>query len=285
VEFVFLGTSAGEQFPGFWCKCEMCEKARRLGGRNIRRNSCAWLAPDCAIDFSPGVFHQADRFGVPLIDIRYLLVTHSHEDHLGMFPLYWRRMRVDQELPAPITSVGPRFSPVETLHVVGNSTVCAKVEREVGGTSEERAMEVHQVAPYEPFELGPMVVTPLVANHPDHDERGYNYIIERDGRTILYALDTGWFLPETLAEIERHEFDLMVIEGTFGLGADEACHMNLAKVERAFGLFRDKGVLKAGAPLCVSHMCPHATPVHDEIAPVMAEKGITIAYDGMRVDA
>ena len=76
----------------------------------------------------------------------------------------------------------------------------------------------------------------------------------------------------------------MVVEGTFGLGADEACHMNLEKVERAHCLFRDKGVLKAGAPLCVSHMCPHATPVHDEIAPVMAEKGITIAYDGMRLE-
>ena len=284
MEFVFLGTSAGEQYPAFWCTCENCQKARELGGRNIRRNSCAWLSPDCCIDFSPGVFHQADRFGVPLVAARYLLVTHSHEDHLGIFPLYWRRMRVDQELPPPPTVIGPRFSPIETLHVVGNKAVCERVDREIGGSSPERALALHQAPPYEPLKLGPMTVTPLVANHPDRDERGYNYIIEREGRTILYALDTGWPLPETLAEIEKHEFDLAVVEGTFGYGAEDECHMNFRKLEEARRLFAEKGLMKPGALFCASHLAPHFVPVHDEIAPAMAAKGITIAYDGMRVE-
>jgi len=34
---------------------------------------------------------------------------------------------------------------------------------------------------------------------------------------------------------------------------------------------------------CASHIAPHFTPVHDEIAPALAEKGITVAYDGMVV--
>jgi hypothetical protein len=36
-ELIFLGTSAGEQYPGAWRRWENCEKARRLGGRNIRK--------------------------------------------------------------------------------------------------------------------------------------------------------------------------------------------------------------------------------------------------------
>ena len=65
MEFTFLGTSAGEQYPGAWCKCENCEKARRLGGRNIRKNSCAWLAPDCLIDFPGDIFMQLHSINLP----------------------------------------------------------------------------------------------------------------------------------------------------------------------------------------------------------------------------
>ena len=282
MHFVFLGTSAGEQFPGFWCTCDVCEKARRLGGRNVRRNSCAWLAPDCLIDFSPGVFAQADRFGVPIVRSRYLLITHSHEDHLGLFPLGWRRMAPDQPLPPPRTVVGPRFSPLETLHVVGNRAACAAVSGRVGDL-EAAAVQMHPALPLQPLELGPLRVTPLLANHPDAGERGYNYIVERDGRTVLVALDTGWFLDETLAEILAHRYDLVVLEGTFGYGAESEGHMNFRKVERAHALFVERGLLMPGAHFCITHMAPHFAPVHDEIAPVMAAKGITVAYDGLRL--
>ena len=81
--FQFLGTSAGEQFPGLWCSCPTCTKARELGGRNIRSNSCAFLSPDCMLDFGAEVFQQARKFDVPILDTQYLFVTHSHADHCG----------------------------------------------------------------------------------------------------------------------------------------------------------------------------------------------------------
>jgi hypothetical protein len=60
--------------------------------------------------------------------------------------------------------------------------------------------------------------------------------------------------------------------------------MNFRKVLLARQLFVERGLLKPGAKFCASHICPHWTPVHDEIAPVMAEKGVTIAYDGMKIE-
>ena len=63
MHFQFLGTSAGEQFPGLWCQCPTCAKARALGGRNIRSNSCAFLSPDCLLDIGVEAFQQArERF-------------------------------------------------------------------------------------------------------------------------------------------------------------------------------------------------------------------------------
>jgi len=90
-------------------------------------------------------------------------------------------------------------------------------------------------------------------------------------------------VPETLALLQWRRFDLAIIEGTFGHGAHDECHMNFRKVEKAKQLFDEMGLLKPGALFCVSHIAPHFTPVDDEIAPVTAEKGITVAYDGMRL--
>ncbi|MCA1594808.1 MAG: hypothetical protein LC772_00050 [Chloroflexi bacterium] len=290
MRFTFLGTSAGEQFPGFWCRCEICEKARKLGGRNIRSNSCAHLGPDCMIDFTHWAIDQARRFGVPILETQYLLATHSHEDHLSPDVLGWRGMNPAQQLPVPPDArrdlVGPRFSEIPMLHVWGNECVMARLRP--GGVDpdpDRQRMALHPVSYFETFQAGDMTCHTLKANHPDRGGvNALNLIIEREGKTILYLLDTGWFLDETLARIGDFRYDLVVVEGTFGEGHDAPQHMNFDKVERAHGLFRERGLLKEGAPFCVSHIAPHWSPVHDEIAPVMAEKGITIAYDGLAIE-
>ena len=285
MQFTFLGTSAGEQYPGFWCRCENCQKARELGGRNIRRNSCASLAGDTLLDFGVEIFMLAERFDLEVIDTRYLLMTHSHEDHFCPYFLGWRRMRPDTPLPPAENLVGPRFSLLDTLHIFGNEPVCDGVRQYVRGDAVDWAVEINQVEPFLEVEAGPMRIVPLRANHPDRGgHSALNYIIHREGRTILYATDTGWPLPETYEEMSKHQYDLAVVEGTFGYGAEGEGHMNFRKLERLRQQFERDALLKPGALFCATHIAPHFTPVHDEIAPVMAEKGITVAYDGMTVE-
>ena len=36
MKITFLGTCAAEGFPGLFCKCDTCNKARILKGKNIR---------------------------------------------------------------------------------------------------------------------------------------------------------------------------------------------------------------------------------------------------------
>lgn len=282
MKFVFLGTSAAEQYPALWCRCENCSKARELKGKNIRKHSCALILPDTLIDLPPGIFTQIDRFPYDLIDIKYLLVTHSHEDHFLPWLLHWRRMASDITLPPPTNVSGPRFCHLETLHVYGNESVCYGVRRYVGNPR-EFAISICNVQPFVEYSMETMQFIPLIANHPDGHHRALNYIIKREGKTILYALDTGWFLPETYERIRCEVFDLVVIEATFGYGADSNVHMNFRKVMEVLNLFNKDGLLKEGAPFCISHISPHFAPVHDELAPVMAKEGITVAYDGMEI--
>jgi len=286
--FQFLGTAAAEQYPAFWCQCENCQKARQLGGRNIRKNSCAWISPNCLIDFPPEIFMQAERFGIKIIEAEFLLVTHTHGDHFHPWALGLRKMPLGTKLPPEKSSArGPRLSKLKTLRIYGNNPcrVCTGVEKWMEGANLAKyALKINIVEPFRQYDLGGMRIIPLLANHPDGDEqRGLNYIIEKEDRTILYALDTGWFLPDTEVEIKRHRFDLVVIEGTLGYGAERETHMNLRKVEEAYKLFKTQNLLKYNGYFCVSHLSPHLTPVYDEIAPIMAKKGITIAYDGMKI--
>ena len=145
MEFVFLGTSAGEQYPAFWCRCETCEKARRLGGKNIRKNSCAWIAPDTLIDFPSEIFMQAERYGIQIVDAQYLLFTHSHEDHFYPYLFGWRHMPSATPLPPPQTITSARFSELKLLRIYGNEQVCAGISEYVRSDIEEHAMQVNQV--------------------------------------------------------------------------------------------------------------------------------------------
>ena len=283
--FQFLGTSAGEQFPGLWCNCPTCAKARTLGGRNIRSNSCAFLSPDCMIDFGAEVFQQARKFDIPILDTQYLFVTHSHADHFYPQHLLWRWMKPGQRLPPGNDTYGPRFSDLRMLHVYGSADVCDMLEPHLGEDGEERfRMILHQVQYGVEGQAGNIYYLPLEANHKDRECQAVNYILRRNDRTILYALDTGWFYDHTYELIRKFRYDLVVMEGTFGYGIDSSGHFNLDKLQRAADLFRDDDLLKDSALFCASHICPHFAPIHDEYAPILEERGITLAFDGMKVE-
>lgn len=284
--FQFLGTSAGEQFPAFWCSCPTCSKARSLGGKNIRSNSCAFLSPDCMLDFGAEVFQQARKFDVPILDAQYLFVTHAHADHFYKQNLLWRWMKPDQKMPPDKKNTyGPRFSDLKMLHVYGSADVYNALKPHLGENGEERyRMTLHEVQYGVEGQAGDIHYLPLEANHKGHECQAVNYILQRNNRTILYALDTGWFFDHTYELIKQFRYDLVIIEGTFGYGIDSAVHFNLDKLERALSMFQRDGLLKDSAQFCTSHIGPHFAPIHDEYAPVLAEKGITLAFDGMKVE-
>jgi len=286
MEFRFLGTSAGEQYPGLWCTCDNCEKARRLGGRNIRSNTFAYVAPNILIDLPPGATNQMTRFGLRLPDIEHILFTHSHEDHLDPFYLRWRERDPSVPLPPPRTAIGPRFSEAKPLNIYCNEAIYQQLANPSWGFRDYafRLVQLHLVRAFERYDVKSFAFVPLCAHHGGSHEIALNYILEKEGKRLLYALDTGWPLPVTYEAIRRHTYDLVVVEGTFGYGADVEEHLNLDKVERLRRLFLEDGLIKEETPFYVSHICPHHTPVHDEIAPLYAKKGITIAYDGLTVD-
>jgi hypothetical protein len=44
----FLGTSAGELYPGIWCRCRHCQQARSGDEINRRQSAALYVEPESA---------------------------------------------------------------------------------------------------------------------------------------------------------------------------------------------------------------------------------------------
>ena len=77
----YLGTAAAEGIPAMFCKCDNCNRARALGGKNIRTRSQALIDGKILIDFPADSYMHELRYGIDFSDIPALLITHVHEDH------------------------------------------------------------------------------------------------------------------------------------------------------------------------------------------------------------
>lgn len=301
MKLTFLGTSAGESYPAIWCDCENCTYARQHGGKNLRMNTGSMIDDDVLLDMNSCGFYTAARLGVSLTKVKHLIVTHPHSDHLTAEPLAWRRANpgvLDAQGEEKHKMVSPRFTPLPMLTVYGSLHTRRFL---VDGHPDLFAPD--KCAQFKDIVEGEKVVTddelsfiPVAAIHGGdgkgivYDIKGssnfaHSYIIERGGRKLLYALDTGGYVPEMMDLILSHRYDAVVMEGTFGLNnTPQTGHMNTEKNIAFRDLLMENGCISADTPFFLTHMAPHWTPPHDIYAPMMAEKGFIVAYDGLTVE-
>jgi len=285
MKITFLGTSAGEEYPGIWCDCENCAKARALGGRNIRRNSCLAIDDDVMIDIGKTAHIQAERFGFNMRKIRTLLVTHSHLDHFDLHTLWARRLTpgCDSLSDAEKKSASsPRFTAAPRLAMLGNAQVFEKLSGYVD--LDACGIDFTLAKPFQEYHFNDLSVYTLEGNHKDDDGRSLNFMISHGGLKFLYLADTGWPLDQTFDALRRHKYDFIITEGTFGFGVDSEYHMRLEKNIRLLRYFNENMLWKNKPAYYLTHIAPHWTPPHDEYAAIVEEAGMILAYDGLTVE-
>lgn len=306
MRITFLGTGSGEGYPAAWCECPHCSYARVHGGKNIRTYSSAVIDDTILLDMGPSTFHAAARLGVSLAHVHSLLVTHPHEDHF--FPLMIRcRGAEGNPFGKPYTeqlaytgacmTKPPRFSiygnhyvreSLESyLNIVDHPTVRSteggKTLEDFRDYLERMGVSYEPVAENVPFSIGEYRVTPVRGMHITRDY-AFSYIIEKQGKTMLYALDTSGFEPDMMQVVLAHTYDLVVLEGTFGLNSKTDGHMGLDADVRMLRTLRESGCMKPDARCLLSHMSPHWCPPHDWYTSMTEPLGIELAYDGLSID-
>ncbi|MGL4859602.1 MAG: MBL fold metallo-hydrolase [Enterobacteriaceae bacterium] len=266
----FLGTAASEGFPNPFCRCAPCQQARLERGKNLRTHSSVLIDQTMLIDLSPTFSQQLLRDDIDAFEITELLFTHTHPDHFNVGELYSRMEGFAYDINQP-------------LHIFGNDRAINGCLQTLPGYTPQRFV-FHCLIPFVTVESHGYRITPLLANHAKW-ELCYVYHIEKNGKSLFYGHDSGWFPDLTwqwLADNAR-PLDMVVLECTYGFNGNPRCdnHMSLETVFAAQQKLAECGCLDDNSQLFVSHISHSGKMLHDELSTLCREKNITVAFDGL----
>lgn len=271
MKLTYLGTGAAEGVPGIFCNCEYCREARRLGGKDIRTRSQTLINDDFLIDLPPDTYFHFINNNIEGDKIKYLLITHSHADHL-----YEKELRLRGGAFAPVRRV-------ERLKVYCNKGSFEKLmETKIAST-----VDIEEVHAFETFEAGDYKITALPAKH-SIEENALFYIIESD-KTILYAHDTGYFYEEVFDFIKtkNFKFDLISMDCNYTdicPTTEEGRHMDIDNVEKVIERLEKMGTVTDNTKKYINHFSHNSAPLHHRLEKAVNNFGYQVAHDGLCIE-
>lgn len=267
----YQGTGAYEGIPALFCPCETCRAARAAGGPEVRTRSGALIDGVVKLDFPPDSYFQMLRDGLDFTKLTCALITHTHTDHYAVWDLMTRL---------------PKYANLEGAPplIVAGSERCGELlfaelqkKHEPDGAGR---IEFVRAKPREPLSLAGYVVTAVRANHKPSEE-ALNYVVEGGGRRMLYAHDTGEFLPETYEFLSGMALDMVSLDLTSGLHDTGDHHMGLPNCRRVREKLVQTGAARPGAVFALSHISHNSHVSHERL--LRAADGFTVACDGMEI--
>ena len=267
MKLTYLGTAAAEGFPAVFCNCEYCQRARILGGKNIRTRSQAMINDDLLIDLPADTYYHFLENKIEGDKIKYLFITHSHPDHLYSSELEMRCGAFAHNMRE------------EFLQLYCGKGAFEKINSTVG---RPRGIAMNVLKAYQTVKVGDYQVTALPARHMQGDEALF-YMIRSD-KTILYAHDTGYFFDEVFAFIKENSivFDMVSLDCTNVLLpiADNGSHMGLENIGRLLGRLEAIGAVTDKTIKYVNHFSHNANPQQHILEAYAAKYGCCVSYDG-----
>lgn len=271
----YLGTAAAEAVPAPFCECEVCENARKKGGRNLRTRSQALVDGKLLIDFPMDTYTHTLQANFKLCKVEGCIITHPHYDHLFPDELYCRtKVAAHMKEEKPFCMYGVEET-VEKIRTASSAAVLEKEDR----------LRLQTIAPFVPFTVGEYTVTPLKADHGT--SLPVIYAVEKDGKALLYAHDTGLFPEETMEWLKNTDicFDFVSYDCTNGLLEwDNRNHMGLTGDVIMREKLKELGRIHDKTVHVVNHFSHNGLAGYDELAPVAEEKGFIVSYDGLEIE-
>ena len=279
----FLGTAAAEGFPGLFCSCEICEKARKAGGKNIRTRSQSLINDDLLIDFSADTYFHTLNYGLDLRKVKSLIITHGHDDHLYPFDLGYRASPVYAEFP----NGGKDKKPLEIYLTCRSDSFLRMAFRAKGNKIKDKtALNINYIKKFVPFTTAGYSVTPLKADHAIQYDPVF-YIISKDGKTVLYGHDTGYFPKASWDYIEKNNihFDFVTLDCTCTI-EDEAYsyHMGFKACCDVKKRLLQNGNADKNTIFYLNHFSHNCGYTYDELCPIAEKEGFCVSYDGLEVE-
>lgn len=270
----YLGTAAAEGVPALFCECDNCQKARALGGKNIRTRSQS-LIDDCLlIDFPADTYLHFLQYNLPMHKIHNCLITHSHLDHLYEKDISIRKngfSHLSDKTPLTFYSDVSGYELIDK-EIKRCNNLDAKVEKLQLNT---------------PFNVEGYTVTALRAAH-DQKSSPVIFIIEKDGKSIFYSNDTSEYPEESFNYLKtlKKPFDLLSLDCTEACGpCDYVGHMNLDRCIALVNQLKGLGIVNDNTRIVLNHFSHNGANVsYEEFSEIAKKYGMITAYDGLEIE-
>jgi phosphoribosyl 1,2-cyclic phosphate phosphodiesterase len=270
-----LGSGGGEGFPALFCRCDHCREARLAGGKSIRTLSQTLINDELLIDFPYDTSAHCLSFGIELGDIENVLITHSHSDHYVPLLLSVR---------GGVFAHNMKHEKIRFYGPADLEAICDK--EEIGEKMRENTVftEMYHGAARD---IGGYRVTAISARHAP--ERGsLNYVIEQDGKRLLYLIDTGYPTEETLEYLKENFgfFDAVVMDATMGVAPAGAYvyHMGFAENIMLRQKLLSLGVAGKNTRFIAAHITHNKAETHEKTEAFFVGTGIEVSYDGFEFE-
>ena len=272
----YLGTAAAEGIPAVFCDCDVCREAKRRGGRNIRTRSQALLDDRLLIDFPSDTYAHYLKNDYDLPSIHACIVTHSHEDHLYPVELFTRKEGFSRrKTEEPLVFYSGKSSYDMICDSIKNYDI------------KDYQVQANWVKPFESFETEGYTVTGLKASH-DPKSDPYVYIVEKDGKRLLYAHDTSDFPEDTWEYLKKYNgiFDLVSLDCTAAdMEIHYVGHMNLERCIEMREKFYEISVADKNTKFVLNHFSHFGGKVlYEEFCSVAEKENFIVSYDGLTVE-
>ncbi len=262
-----LGTGGADGIPAFCSNSSVSDYARKHGGKDVRTRAAALIDGELKIDFGPDTLAQIQRDNLDPRDWTATIFTHSDEDHLAVseFQYFLYPFNSNEYLP---------------FAIFGNAEICRLIRQRYP----DWPLEIHEISAFQPFDHAGYTITPILANHKE-DEEAHNFVIEREGRKLIYATDTGWWCDATFKFLTGGKADALVVECTHGYNKnDYNGHLDIGECVGMVQRLRELDGLTDEAKVVTTHHSHQGGARHCDLARSLGRFAIEPGYDGMEFD-
>ncbi|MBT3344070.1 MAG: MBL fold metallo-hydrolase [Gemmatimonadetes bacterium] len=262
MRILFLGTGAAD-----WPRTYEATLEQATSGA-VRGTSAVLVNENMLIDCGPTVPDALALFGVDVSRITDMLITHTHGDHL------------DAEAMSRLLAARGQAEPLRIR--VESASLARLQELELEG------VEIHVLEPGQIFEVQGLTVTALAANHVvDAPQQPLHYLLESQGRRVMYATDGAWLLKQTWLALREQPLDGLIWDATNGETEGDWRifeHNSVDMIRLMMQTLRREEIVTDQTRVWLTHMARTLCAPHQQMSERLRPEGLVPAHDGLVVD-
>lgn len=269
--------SGGFGYPLVFCNCEYCRKARKLGGRNIRKRASLLINDEMIIDLTPDCQCAMNMYNKDMGKTKYLLQTHTHLDHFDLNQFITLDYRYSTKRDNSLTLI---CSDLCLKDIQGKVDQFDKMHLYDSEYLKKINLQINTINHGESTSVGDYEIKAIHCLH--HEKIGAQlYLIKQNGKTLLYATDTPQITETAIQELAGEKIDCVFLDESFGVNNYESAHLNFKTFDEFVQILRKNNLLNKDYLIYATHITHDGNPPHEELNQMLGKHGYAAAYDGL----